>query len=1330
MANTSYLIKSILHKSLAEGVYRDIVTRKSNYYYVLGKTIAWNTDDDPPYPIDSYDYERLTRSEAISYKAINASDVSFVANRINWQSNTIYDMYDDSYSGEVIGLDLISGGSGYTSLPVVEVVGGGGTGAVYGAIVDTGTGKIIGVQQFSKGSGYTSIPSVTITGGGGIGGSMKAVVEIGPNSGAHVLEDTKFYVLTDDFNVYKCIDNNNNSVSTSKPSGTQTSPILMPDGYIWKYMYNIPIGLRNKFLTTEHMPVIAALTNQFYSNGQLDAITINTRGSNYTSANIIVSGDGYRESDPVYIQSIQTNTGGSGYTSSSVVTISDPFTDASAFVAGSSVSLGQKIYNSTKDFYEVASPGTLGGVEASHTAGYVRSDSYIGTLWKANTVVALGDQYYYGANLYQVTTAGTTGGTPPTSTGGTAFSDGSAYLIYVKPTPKGTAVLKYLGSTATATATLSGSAISSINLVGSLKDIEIVNAGSGYTSAPVVNVTGGGGANGRAYCKLNGTSVLYAEVIDQGKGYTSDPTITFGTQWASGAYASLYDQLYYGTNLYTVSAVSTPLRIDQAYYQANFKSVNSQDGTPSGLTFNSTGTKMWMIGSTADTVNYYTLSQAWNISTATYVNNTSISAVEANASGMMMSSDGTKLYLVGTTNDTVFQYTLSTPYDVTTKNTLAYANLAGVTITGTAGQFSCTSTTLSVGQTVTITGTLGGTGTITGYTTGTVYKISATNGTTTFTLINATTDAALVTTAGTPTGLTYSSSPGGNSFSILDKDTTSGGLEFSEDGTKMYVVGSSTDTIYQYNLATAWNISTAVYSQSFSISSQSGTSTDFHFSDDGKYILVIDNTSDYVYQYNLTTAWDISTAVYSTSVYIGTQEGTSTGIWLKADNAKMYVLGTTNDSVYEYIIPLRSVLSGTAPSHTTGSAVTGDVTLTYAGTAATATASRKYGAGYTKAPTVSVSIGSNFTYSLYTTKSEAKLIPILENGQVSGVSVVDSGVGYTNAVLTVNSTSGAGATLSANLTVGNIQSLQANNEILSVAGAVDAIKIISGGYGYGTATVSIIGDGSDAAASAVINDIDGSIEKITITNRGYGYTFANVVIYGNGFGATARAIMPPFGGHGRNAPDELFARTLMFYTNMSSDLNQGLSVNNDYRQVGIVKNPYAYGTTNRFTSLLGSGCFVVQASIDTALFPKDSLVFINRGTSWVGNTAVTAGTKIYYGENLYLVTQDGTTGASGPSHTYGTVANGSTVLLYVGTPRRYYRIVVVSTTSALLQSLNNDTPTVSDTLLNSNNNSFKPLAVGYPTVDKYSGQLMYIDNKAGFTPSDNETVTFRTVIKF
>jgi hypothetical protein len=81
--------------------------------------------------------------------------------------------------------------------------------------------------------------------------------------------------------------------------------------------------------------------------------------------------------------------------------------------------------------------------------------------------------------------------------------------------------------------------------------------------------------------------------------------------------------------------------------------------------------------------------------------------------------------------------------------------LSSVTITGTAGQFSCSASTFVTGGTITISGTIGGTGSITGYTSPKTYYIIATNGTTTFTLSETAGGSAITTTAGTPTGLTY-----------------------------------------------------------------------------------------------------------------------------------------------------------------------------------------------------------------------------------------------------------------------------------------------------------------------------------------------------------------------------------------------------------------------------------------------------------------------------------------------------------------------------------------------------------------------------------------------
>ena len=102
--------------------------------------------------------------------------------------------------------------------------------------------------------------------------------------------------------------------------------------------------------------------------------------------------------------------------------------------------------------------------------------------------------------------------------------------------------------------------------------------------------------------------------------------------------------------------------------------------------------------------------------------------------------------------------------------------ITGVAISGTAGQFTCSNTILAVNDIVTITGTFGGTGSITGYTSGTLYKVSAITGTspnvTGFTLTTES-GTAIVTTAGTPTGLTY----------LLSKKKVITGITLSSYGT-------------------------------------------------------------------------------------------------------------------------------------------------------------------------------------------------------------------------------------------------------------------------------------------------------------------------------------------------------------------------------------------------------------------------------------------------------------------------------------------------------------------------------------------------------------------
>ena len=74
--------------------------------------------------------------------------------------------------------------------------------------------------------------------------------------------NTQFYVLTDEFNVYKCISNNYGSASTSKPTSTNPGgQFQTSDKYIWKYMYSLTAEDQQRFLTTTYMPVRTLLTD-------------------------------------------------------------------------------------------------------------------------------------------------------------------------------------------------------------------------------------------------------------------------------------------------------------------------------------------------------------------------------------------------------------------------------------------------------------------------------------------------------------------------------------------------------------------------------------------------------------------------------------------------------------------------------------------------------------------------------------------------------------------------------------------------------------------------------------------------------------------------------------------------------------------------------------------------------------------------------------------------------------------------------------------------------------------------------------------------------------
>ena len=112
-------------------------------------------------------------------------------------------------------------------------------------------------------------------------------------------------------------------------------------------------------------------------------------------------------------------------------------------------------------------------------------------------------------------------------------------------------------------------------------------------------------------------------------------------------------------------SLSTGFDVSTASYVQNF-SVSAQETAPSGITFNNDGTKMFIVGYSGDDVNEYSLSTGFDVSTASYVQNFSVSAQETGPTGITFNNDGTKMFIVGYSGDDVNEYSLSTAFDVST----------------------------------------------------------------------------------------------------------------------------------------------------------------------------------------------------------------------------------------------------------------------------------------------------------------------------------------------------------------------------------------------------------------------------------------------------------------------------------------------------------------------------------------------------------------------------------------------------------------------------------------------------------------------------------------
>ena len=172
----------------------------------------------------------------------------------------------------------------------------------------------------------------------------------------------------------------------------------------------------------------------------------------------------------------------------------------------------------------------------------------------------------------------------------------------------------------------------------------------------------------------------------------------------------------------------------------------------------------------------------------------------------------------------------------------------------------------------------------------------------------------------------------------------------------------------------------------------------------------------------------------------------------------------------------------------------------------------------------------------------------------------------------------------------------------AVDGAIDTVLIKTAGSGGANGThtgVAIRGDGSSGVASVTVSG--GAVTAVTVTTAGSGYTFAyirNADIVSAGAtslsGAELDVIIPPKGGHGANAVEELGGHFVMMNTDFTGDesSNSGdFTTENDFRRVGLLLDPTTGGSAASATTLRGTkavklsgtpGSFTVDEEINQA----------------------------------------------------------------------------------------------------------------------------------------------------
>ena len=301
---------------------------------------------------------------------------------------------------------------------------------------------------------------------------------------------------------------------------------------------------------------------------------------------------------------------------------------------------------------------------------------------------------------------------------------------------------------------------------------------------------------------------------------------------------------------------------------------------------------------------------------------------------------------------------------------------------------------------------------------------------------------------------------------------------------------------------------------------------------------------------------------------------------------------------------------------------------------------------------------------------------------------------------------------------------------------IDAFIVTSQGSGYpdGTYYAKVQGDGSGGIIKLVVTSNvitrfgESSVSAVQVD--GTGYTFASVSLAGTNIytdtgasslisgstltswnSATAGAITPiisPKVGHGFNALDELGAHFVMMNTKLEQEEGSDITVANDFRQVGIVKNPSQFGSATLFSSTTARMTSAVLLASNSGEFEVDEKITqattgaVGRVVEWDSNNKI-----LYYQQERFA--------------NYGTISTSGGYVAISGTN------VITGSSSAATLTPSSTTETV--TLANSNTLT---LTSGYatPELQEDSGDIIYLENRKPIQRASDQTEDIKIIIEF